>query len=95
MSNRMWENTVEHAKTCAMGGKVYIYFTDVNHDTGVVFNDIYELRGFLTAGQFFSLENLTHMQKVSSSATFGKFCLESLVVYNLLEMFPSLSPCLC
>ncbi|XP_030468834.2 calmodulin-binding protein 60 F-like [Syzygium oleosum] len=65
MSNRMWENTVEHAKTCVMGGKVYIYYTDANHNTGVVFNDIYELRGFLTDGQFFSLENLTHKQKIS------------------------------
>ncbi|KAL3747891.1 hypothetical protein ACJRO7_016670 [Eucalyptus globulus] len=65
MSNRMWENTVEHAKTCVMGGKVYIYYTDVNHNTGVVFNDIYELIGFLTDGQFFSLENLTNKQKIS------------------------------
>ncbi|KAF8036763.1 hypothetical protein BT93_C2468 [Corymbia citriodora subsp. variegata] len=68
MSNRMWENTVEHAKTCVMGGRVYIYYTDANHNAGVVFNDIYELRGFLTDGQFFSLENLTHKQKISVDA---------------------------
>ena len=65
MSNRMWENTVEHAKTCVLGGKLYVYYTDAVHHTGVVFNHIYELRGLVNDGQFFSLESLTHSQKVS------------------------------
>ncbi|KAF2317072.1 hypothetical protein GH714_011514 [Hevea brasiliensis] len=65
MSNRMWENTVEHAKTCVLGGKVYVYFSDVAHSTGVVFNHIYELRGLITDGQFLPLESLNHNQKVS------------------------------
>lgn len=64
MSNRMWENTVEHAKTCVMGGKLYVYYTDGTHSTGVVFNQIFELRGLITDGQFLPLESLTHSQKV-------------------------------
>ncbi|XP_015577479.1 calmodulin-binding protein 60 E [Ricinus communis] len=64
MSNRMWENTVEHAKTCVLGGRLYVYYTDAIHSTGVVFNHIYELRGLITDGQFFPLESLTHSQKV-------------------------------
>lgn len=65
MSNRMWENTVEHAKTCVLGGKLYVYYTDGTHITGVVFNNIYELRGLIDDGQFVSLESLTHSQKIS------------------------------
>ncbi|KAL4319046.1 hypothetical protein GQ457_18G013470 [Hibiscus cannabinus] len=64
MSNRMWENTVEHAKTCVLGGKLYIYYTDHTHSSGVVFNNIYELRGLIADGQFLSLESLNHNQKL-------------------------------
>ncbi|KAL5567917.1 hypothetical protein UlMin_024492 [Ulmus minor] len=39
MSNRMWENTVEHAKTRVYGGKLYVYYTDKNHSTGIVLVD--------------------------------------------------------
>lgn len=67
MSNRMWENTVEHAKTCVLGGKVYVYFADETHSTGAVFNHIYEFRGLIADGQFLSLESLTHNQKVELS----------------------------
>ncbi|KAK2994319.1 hypothetical protein RJ640_009460 [Escallonia rubra] len=65
MSNRMWENTVEHAKTCVLGGKLYVYYADRTHSTGAVFNDIYELRGLIADGQFLPLESLTHNQKIS------------------------------
>lgn len=64
MSNRMWENTVEHANTCVLGGKLFVYYTDETNDAGIVFNDIYELRGLITNGLFFSLESLTPNQKV-------------------------------
>ncbi|CAL1358847.1 unnamed protein product [Linum trigynum] len=65
MSNRMWENTVEHAKTCVLGGKLYVYYTDGAHSTGVVFNHICELRGLISEGQFVALESLDHNQKLS------------------------------
>ncbi|GLU01380.1 hypothetical protein SLE2022_186910 [Rubroshorea leprosula] len=65
MSNRMWQNTVEHAKTCVLGGKLYVYYTDQTNNTGVVFNHIYELRGLVADGQFHSLESLTDSQKIS------------------------------
>lgn len=70
MSNRMWENTVEHAKTCVLGGKLFVYYTGETSDAGVVFNDIYELRGLIADGQFFSLESLTPNQKVTFSALY-------------------------
>ncbi|CAL0320149.1 unnamed protein product [Lupinus luteus] len=65
MSNRMWENTVEHAKTCVLGGKLFVYYTDETGSTGIVFNNIYELRGLIADGQFFSLDSLTLDQKMS------------------------------
>ncbi|KAF8393066.1 hypothetical protein HHK36_021307 [Tetracentron sinense] len=65
MSNRMWENTVEHAKTCVLGRKLYIYYGDEIHSIGVVFNHIYELRGLVADGQFLSVESLSHNHKVS------------------------------
>lgn len=71
MSNRMWENTVEHAKTCVLGEKLYVYYTDETHGTGVVFNHIYELSGLIAEGQFLSLESLSHSQKVRYSLLLG------------------------
>ncbi|KAI4335584.1 hypothetical protein L6164_014219 [Bauhinia variegata] len=65
MSNRMWENTVEHAKTCVLGGKLFVYYTDETTSTGIVFNHIYELRGLIADGQFFSLESLTPNHRMS------------------------------
>ncbi|GFS41618.1 calmodulin-binding protein [Actinidia rufa] len=65
MSNRMWDNTVEHAKTCVLGEKLYVYYEDGTNCMGAVFNDIYELRGLIADGQFFALDSLTHNQKVS------------------------------
>lgn len=55
---------MEHAKTCVMGGKLYVYYTDETHSTGAVFNHIYELTGLIADGKFLSLESLTHNQKV-------------------------------
>lgn len=66
MSNRMWENTVDHAKTCVLGGMLYVYYTDGTNGTGVVFNHIYELKGLIASSQFLPLESLTDAQKVCS-----------------------------
>lgn len=68
MSNRMWENTVEHAKTCVLGGKLYVYYADLSHTTGAIFNHIYELRGLIADGQFVPLESLSHNQKLSADS---------------------------
>ncbi|XP_010436318.1 PREDICTED: calmodulin-binding protein 60 F-like [Camelina sativa] len=68
MSNTMWDNTVEHANTCVLDGKLYVYYTEQTHATGVVFNHIYEFRGLIANGHFLSLESLNHDQKVKHSA---------------------------
>ncbi|CAD5173825.1 unnamed protein product [Musa acuminata subsp. malaccensis] len=64
MSNKMWESLVEHAKTCVLSGKYYVYYSDDTRDIGAIFNNIYEFCGLIAGGQFYSAENLNDNQKV-------------------------------
>ncbi|KAF7079160.1 hypothetical protein CFC21_083436 [Triticum aestivum] len=64
MSNKMWESLVEHAKTCVLGGKHYIYYVNDSRNVGAIFNNIYEFTGLIADDQFISAENLTDNQKV-------------------------------
>ncbi|CAN1854385.1 Calmodulin-binding protein 60 B [Linum perenne] len=64
MSNKMWDILFEHAKTCVLGGKVYVYYAEDAHNIGVVFNNIYELRGLIADGQYHSADSLSDNQKV-------------------------------
>lgn len=66
MSNKMWEVLVEHAKTCALTGKLYVYYADDTRSVGVIFNNIYELSGLISGGQYYSAENLSDNQKVGA-----------------------------
>ncbi|CAL9226846.1 unnamed protein product [Arabidopsis halleri] len=64
MSNKMWELLVEHAKTCVLSGKLYIYYTEDSRNVGVVFNNIYELSGLISGDQYISADSLSESQKV-------------------------------
>ncbi|XP_021648513.1 calmodulin-binding protein 60 B isoform X2 [Hevea brasiliensis] len=64
MSNKMWEALVEHAKTCALGGKLYIYYPEDSRSVGAVFNNIYELNGLISGEQYFPADSLSDEQKV-------------------------------
>ncbi|XP_052200424.1 calmodulin-binding protein 60 B-like [Diospyros lotus] len=64
MSNKMWDALIEHAKTCALSGKLYVYYTDDTRNIGVVFNNIYELSGLISGEQYFSADSLSDSQKV-------------------------------
>lgn len=64
MSNKMWDALIEHAKTCVLGGKLYVYYPDDSRDAGVVFNNIYELSGLISGEQYFSADSLSDTQKV-------------------------------
>lgn len=65
MSNKMWDALLEHAKTCILSGKLYVYYPEDTRNVGVVFNNIYELRGLITGEQFYSADSLSDSQKVS------------------------------
>lgn len=64
MSNKMWDVLVEHAKTCGLSGKHYIYYSDETKNIGAIFNNIYEFTGLIAGGQYFSAESLNESQKV-------------------------------
>lgn len=64
MSNKMWESLVEHAKTCVLSGKHYVYYAFDSRNVGAIFNNIYEFTGLIADDQFISAENLTDNQKV-------------------------------
>ncbi|CAN4083957.1 unnamed protein product [Withania somnifera] len=64
MSNKMWEALVDHAKTCVLSGKLYVYYPDDMRNVGVVFNNIYELCGLISGGQYHSMDSLSDNQKV-------------------------------
>ncbi|KAK7412274.1 hypothetical protein VNO78_03726 [Psophocarpus tetragonolobus] len=64
MSNKMWDVLLEHAKTCVLSGKLYVYYPDDARKVGVVFNNIYELSGLITNDQYYSADSLCNSQKV-------------------------------
>ncbi|KAJ8426879.1 hypothetical protein Cgig2_033800 [Carnegiea gigantea] len=64
MSNRMWEALMEHAKTCALSGKLYVYYPDDTRNVGVAFNNIYELSGLIVGEQYIVADSLSDDQKV-------------------------------
>ncbi|KAK9267494.1 hypothetical protein L1049_009922 [Liquidambar formosana] len=64
MSNKMWDALIEHAKTCVLSGKLYVYYPDDARNVGVVFNNIYALSGLITGGHYYSADSLSDSQKV-------------------------------
>ncbi|OVA10238.1 Calmodulin binding protein-like [Macleaya cordata] len=64
MSNKMWEVLVDHAKTCVLGGKLYVYYTDETRNAGVIFNNIYEFSGLISGGQYHPADSLPESQKL-------------------------------
>ncbi|KAK4804359.1 hypothetical protein SAY86_004176 [Trapa natans] len=63
MSNKMWDILLEHAKTCVLGGKLYVYYPEDARNVGVVFNNIYEFTGLIADGQYLPTESLSESQK--------------------------------
>ena len=71
MSTKMWEVTVEHARTCMLPNQMYVYFAESspqrNTEAGVVFNVVGEVMGLLSQNQFVSVNDLSESQKVGFS----------------------------
>nr|ACG47634.1 calmodulin binding protein [Zea mays] len=72
MSNKMWETLVEHAKTCTLSGKYYIYYSDETRSIGAIFNNIYAFCGLISGEQFYSSESLDDSQKLFADALVKK-----------------------
>ncbi|CAI9772857.1 unnamed protein product [Fraxinus pennsylvanica] len=63
MSNKMWDDLLEHAKTCILSGKLYVYYPDELKNISIVFNNIYEFSGLIAGGQYHSVDSLSDSQK--------------------------------
>ncbi|MFS7944484.1 putative CALMODULIN-BINDING PROTEIN60 [Helianthus anomalus] len=72
MSNKMWEALLEHAKTCVLSGKFYVYYPEDNKNVGVIFNNIYELSGLIAGDQYQPADSLSDAQKVYVDALVKK-----------------------
>ncbi|XP_062212877.1 calmodulin-binding protein 60 A-like isoform X2 [Phragmites australis] len=67
MSTKMWEVSIEHAKTCVLTDKMHYYYPDNQNKTGVVFNVVGEVRG-LISDKFVSVDGLTEKEKAEAHA---------------------------
>ncbi|KAL4185211.1 hypothetical protein AMTRI_Chr10g229590 [Amborella trichopoda] len=63
MSARMWEVTVDHAKTCPRDTQVYVYYPDAQPRTGVIFSVIGEVLGLLSETQYVTMDKLSDSDK--------------------------------
>jgi hypothetical protein len=63
MSTKMWEVTIEHAKTCVLTDKVHYYYPNNLNKTGVVFNVVGEVSG-LISDKFVLVDDLSETEKV-------------------------------
>ena len=64
MSNKMWEGTVDHAKTCVLNGKLHVYYADEKQNIGVIFNNIFQLMGLIADEQYMSVDLLSDSEKI-------------------------------
>ncbi|KAG9147372.1 hypothetical protein Leryth_019511 [Lithospermum erythrorhizon] len=64
ISAKMWEVTVEHARTCVLDNKTYLFSpSGLQHKTGVVFNVVGQVMGLLCEGQYIASEKLSETEK--------------------------------
>ncbi|KAL8118288.1 hypothetical protein AgCh_015994 [Apium graveolens] len=62
MSAKMWEVTVDHARTCELGRKVHLYWHTAEKKTAVVFNVVGQVMGMLLECQFVSSDKLSETE---------------------------------
>nr|GLL18573.1 calmodulin-binding protein 60 A-like isoform X2 [Ipomoea trifida] len=67
MSTKMWEVTVEHAKTCVLGKKLYSYYASGSEQkNGVVFNIVAQVLGLFVDCQYIPAEKLSETEKAEA-----------------------------
>ncbi|KAL9243173.1 hypothetical protein vseg_017094 [Gypsophila vaccaria] len=67
MSTKMWDVTVEHARTCVLDKKIYLYYSPSSqHRNGVVFNVVGQILGLYSESQYVTIDNLSEIEKVDA-----------------------------
>ncbi|XP_022988355.1 calmodulin-binding protein 60 A-like isoform X1 [Cucurbita maxima] len=67
MSTKMWEATIEHAQTCVLDKKIYVYKPrDLEQKSGVVFNVVGQVMGLLSDYQYVPKDKLSEVEKADA-----------------------------
>ncbi|PPD71407.1 hypothetical protein GOBAR_DD31698 [Gossypium barbadense] len=67
MSAKMWEITVEHARTCVLDKRRHVYCPPGSQQkSGVVFNVVGQLTGLLSECQYLTTDNLSETEKIEA-----------------------------
>ncbi|XP_050221528.1 calmodulin-binding protein 60 A isoform X2 [Mercurialis annua] len=67
MSAKMWEVTVEHARTCVLDKRLYLHFAPSSQQkSGVVFNVVGQLTGLLSDCQYVPIDKLAEPEKADA-----------------------------
>ncbi|CAK9138656.1 unnamed protein product [Ilex paraguariensis] len=68
MSAKMWKVTVDHARTCEIDTRCYLYCpSGSQHKAGVVFNAVGQLMGILSDCQYIATDKLSETEKACSA----------------------------
>ncbi|GLT73756.1 hypothetical protein SLA2020_455930 [Shorea laevis] len=66
MSAKMWEVTVEHARTCVLDKRIYSYCPGSQQKSGVVFNVVGQVLGMLSECQYVPIDKLSETEKAEA-----------------------------
>ncbi|GAV71002.1 Calmodulin_bind domain-containing protein, partial [Cephalotus follicularis] len=67
MSPKMWEVTLEHARTCNIDKRMYLYSpSGCQRKSGVVFNVVGQVMGLLSECQYVPIDKLSESEKADS-----------------------------
>ncbi|XP_048228768.1 calmodulin-binding protein 60 A isoform X2 [Ricinus communis] len=67
MSAKMWEVTVEHARTCVLDKRVYLYYAPGSQQkSGVVFNVVGQVMGLLSDCQYIPVDKISETEKADA-----------------------------
>ncbi|GLU12222.1 hypothetical protein SLE2022_289200 [Rubroshorea leprosula] len=69
MSAKMWEVTVEHARTCVLDSRLYLYCPSGSQQkSGVVFNVVGQVLGLLSECQYMPIDKLPETEKAEAQS---------------------------
>ncbi|XP_042497499.1 calmodulin-binding protein 60 A-like isoform X2 [Macadamia integrifolia] len=67
MSAKMWEVTVDHARTCILDNRKYMYYPpSAQKRVGVVFNSVGQVLGILAEEKYVSIDELSDTEKADA-----------------------------
>ncbi|XP_028781738.1 calmodulin-binding protein 60 A [Neltuma alba] len=70
MSTKMWEATVEHARTCVLDTRRFLYFPSHSEPkTGAVFNAVGQVTGLLSESQYVPVDKLSETEKADAQSS--------------------------